>query len=98
MEVLVAWLCPTVGDPVDYSPPDSSVYGILQARILAWVAISFSRGSSSPGLEPTSPDCPAFAGRFFATEPPRAQKTFGRHYVKQTKASLLHCFWKQLIT
>ena len=35
-------------DPVDYSPPGSSVHGILQARILEWVAISFSRGSSRP--------------------------------------------------
>ena len=35
-------------DPVDCSPPDSSVHGILQARILEWVAISFSRGSSQP--------------------------------------------------
>ena len=38
------WLC----DPVDCSPPGSSVHGILQARILEWVAISFSRGSSPP--------------------------------------------------
>ena len=35
-------------DPVDCSPPGSSVHGILQARILEWVAISFSRGSSRP--------------------------------------------------
>ena len=35
--------CPTHWDPVDYSPPDSSGYGIFQARILQWVAISFSR-------------------------------------------------------
>ena len=35
-------------DPVDCSPPVSSVHGILQARILEWVAISFSRGSSRP--------------------------------------------------
>ena len=35
-------------DPMDYSPPGSSVYGIFQARILEWVAISFSRGSSQP--------------------------------------------------
>ena len=40
--------CPTVCDPVDYSPPGSSVHGILQARILKWVAISFLRGSSPP--------------------------------------------------
>ena len=35
-------------DPMDWSPPDSSVHGILQARILEWVAISFSRVSSRP--------------------------------------------------
>ena len=34
--------CPTLCDPIDSSPPDSSVPGILQARILEWVAISFS--------------------------------------------------------
>ena len=38
--------CPTLHDPVDCSLPGSSVYGILQARILEWVTISFSRGSS----------------------------------------------------
>ena len=42
----VAQLCPTLCDPVDCSPPGSSAHGILQARILEWVAISFSRGSS----------------------------------------------------
>ena len=35
-------LCPTLCDPIDGSPPGSPVPGILQARILAWVAISFS--------------------------------------------------------
>ena len=38
--------CPTLCDPTDYSLPGSSVHGILQAIILEWVAISFSRGSS----------------------------------------------------
>ena len=42
----VAQSCPTLGDPMDCSPPGSSVHGIFQARILEWVAISFSRGSS----------------------------------------------------
>ena len=37
-------------DPIDCSPPDSSFHGILQARILEWVAIPFSRGSSQPRL------------------------------------------------
>ena len=39
-------LCPTICDPMDHSPPGSSVHGILQARILEGVAIPFSRGSS----------------------------------------------------
>ena len=41
-------LCLTLCHPMDCSPPGSSVHGILQARILEWVAISFSRGSSQP--------------------------------------------------
>ena len=40
--------CVTPCDPTDYSPQGSSVHGILQARILGWVAIPFSRGSSRP--------------------------------------------------
>ena len=39
---------PTLCDPMDYSPPGSSVSGILQARILEWVAMPFSRESSQP--------------------------------------------------
>ena len=42
----VAQLCPTLCDPMDCSLPGSSVYGIFQATILEWVAISFSRGTS----------------------------------------------------
>ena len=45
---LVTKLCPTFCDPVDCSPPGFSVHGILQARILEWGAISFSRGSFQP--------------------------------------------------
>ena len=41
-------LCPTLCYPVDCSLPGSSVHGILQVRVLEWVAISFSRGSSRP--------------------------------------------------
>ena len=41
-------LCLTLGDPMDCSPPGSSVRGILQARILEWVAMPSSRGSSQP--------------------------------------------------
>ena len=44
----VAQSCPTLCDPVDCSLPGFSIHGILQARVLEWVAISFSRGSSWP--------------------------------------------------
>ena len=58
----LAQLCPTLCDPVDCSPPGSSVHGILQARILEWVAIPFSRGSSWP-RDRTQVSC--IAGRPF---------------------------------
>ena len=45
---LVAKSCPTLCDPMDCSRPGSSVNGIFQARILEWIAISFSKGSSPP--------------------------------------------------
>ena len=44
--VKVTQPCPTLCDPMDYSPPGCSVRGIFQARILEWVVIFFSRGSS----------------------------------------------------
>ena len=55
---------------MDCSPPGSSVQGILQARILKWVAISFSGDLPNPGIKPMSFVAPALAGRFFTTEPP----------------------------
>ena len=48
VKVLVAQLCPIPCDPMDCSPTGSSVHGILQARILEWGAIPFSRESSQP--------------------------------------------------
>ena len=59
--------CLTLCDPVDYSPPDSSVHGISQARILEGVAVSFFRRSSQP-RDGTCISC--LAGRLFTTEPP----------------------------
>ena len=44
----IAQSCPTLCNPMDYSLPGSSLHGILQARVLEWVAISFPRGSSWP--------------------------------------------------
>ena len=57
---LVTQSCPTLCDPID--PPGSSVHGILQARILVWVAIPFFRGSSLPWVSCT-------AGTFLPTKP-----------------------------
>ena len=53
----VAQSCPTLRDPMDYILPGSSVHGIFQGRVLEWVAISFSRGSSRQGLNPGLPHC-----------------------------------------
>ena len=61
-KVKEAQSCPTLCNPVDCSPPGSSVHGILQARILEWVAISSSRGSSQP-RDRTQVSC--IAGRRF---------------------------------
>ena len=56
----VAQSCPTLRNPMDCSPPGSSIHGIFQARVLEWGAIAFSRissyPSSSPALPPTSPN------------------------------------------
>ena len=59
--------CPTLWDPMDCSPPGSFVHGILHARILEWVAISFSRGSSRLGIKPGSP---ALQTDALTSEPP----------------------------
>ena len=61
-------LCSTLCDPMDCSLPGSSVNGILQARILEWVAMPSSRGSSpAQGLDP--PASPAFWADYLPTEP-----------------------------
>ena len=62
LKVLVAQLCMTLSDSMDCSLPGSSVQGILQARILEWVTIPFSRVSSWP-RDQTLVSCTA--GRFF---------------------------------
>ena len=62
VKILVAQSCPTLCDPIDCRPPGSSVHGILQAIILEWIAIPFSRGSSWP-RDQTRVSC--IEGRFF---------------------------------
>ena len=60
-------LCLTLGDPMNCSLPVSSDHGILQARILEWVAMPSSKGSS----QPRDRTCISYiAGRFFTAEPP----------------------------
>ena len=59
---LVAQSCLTLCDPVDYSPPDSFVHGNSPARILEWIAIPTSRGSSQPWDQT---QVSSIAGRFF---------------------------------
>ena len=59
--------CPTLCDPVDSSPPGSSIHGTLQARILEWVAISSPGDLPDPGMEPGSPESEADA---LPSEPP----------------------------
>ena len=60
--------CPTLGNPMDCSPPGSSVHGTLQARIMEWVDISFSRGPS-PSKDRTPVFC--IAGSFFTDQATR---------------------------
>ena len=59
----VAQPCLTLCDPMDSSPPGSSIHGIFQARILEWVAIFYSRGSFGP-RDLTSICCVSFIGRW----------------------------------
>ena len=65
-----AQLCPTHHDPMDCSPSGSSVCEIFQARILEWIAIFSSRGSSQPRDQTCVSWCSCTAGRFFTVEPP----------------------------
>ena len=73
----LAW---RICDPVNCSPPGSSVHGILQARILEWAAISSCRDLPDPGIEPMSPVSPVLAGGFFTTEAP------GKPCIRSTSA------------
>ena len=64
----VVQLCPTLCDPMDYT-----VHGILQARILEWIAFPFSRDLPNPGIDPRSP---AFQVDSLSAEPQRKPKEY----------------------
>ena len=59
--------CLTLCDPMDCSSKGSPVHGVLQARILEWVATASSRGLPNPGIKPTSLMSSALVGGFFTT-------------------------------
>ena len=64
MEVKVTPSCPTLCNSMDGSPPGSSVHGIPQAKILVWVAISFSRDLPDQGIESMPPVVPALQAEY----------------------------------
>ena len=66
-ETEVTQLCPTLWDPIDCSPPGSSVYGIFQARILEWVPFPSPGDLPYPGIKPGSPTLQADSS---PSEPP----------------------------
>ena len=89
------WLC----NPTDCSPSGSSVHGILQARILEWVATPSSRGSSQPR---DWTQVFRFAGDSFLSEPPEKRKTIGVGSLsslqgncpnQELNQAFLHCRW-----
>ena len=74
MLCLLVHSCPTLCDPMDYSPPGSFVHGILQARILEWVAVPSSRDLPNPRIELRSP---ALQVDSLPSEPPGKPKNAG---------------------
>ena len=94
---LAAQSCPTLCESMDCSPPGSSAHKSLQERILEWVAMPSSRGSSQPGIEPRSP---ALQVNSLPAEPPGKPKNtgVGCHALLQgifptqeSNQGLLHC-------
>ena len=78
MSAKLLQLCLTLCDPMDCSPPGSSVHGILQARILEWIAMPSSRSLPNPEIESMSLTSPALAEEFFTTSATwQAQKKTG---------------------
>ena len=69
-------------DPMDCSPPGSSVHGIPQARIPEWVPISYSRESSDPGVQPESLASSASTGRPFTATKESLWISLGLSYLK----------------
>ena len=87
VKVLVIQSCPIIGDRMNCSLPNSSVHGVLQARILEWVAVSSSRGSSPPRDWTCISYISCIAGGFFTAEPSEKPWRGVQHILNQTWAS-----------
>ena len=99
MLCLVAQLCPTLCNPMDSSPPGSSVHGILQARILEWVPRPSPGDLPNPGIEPGSL---VLQADFLPAEPqgkPKNTRVGSLSLLQQIfltqelNQGLLHCRW-----
>ena len=100
LKVKVAQLCPSLCDPMDCSPPGSSVHGIHQARILAWVAVPFSKGFLQLWHRT---QVSHIAGKFFTSWATREAQEYtgvgslfllqGIFPTQELNQSLLHCRW-----
>ena len=97
MQVLVAQCCLTLCNPMDPSPPGSSVHGILQARILEWVPRPSPGDLPNPGIKPRSPTLQADS---LLSEPPGKSKNTGVgslsllqgiFLTRESNQGLLHC-------
>ena len=83
--------CPTLCNPMDCNSPGSSVHGILQARILEWVAIPFSRHLPDSGIEPRSPALQAYS---LPSEPHREAPLFLYSLLKHVSLHTGQCWWE----
>ena len=77
--------CPTLCDPMDWSIPGSSIHGILQARVLEWVAIAFSRGSPQPRDQT---QVFRIAGRHFTIQATWEAPTYSIHSINSVYMSI----------
>ena len=81
--------CLILCDPVDCSPPGSSLCGVLQARVLEWVAMPSSRGPAKLGVDPESLMSPTSSGGFLTTSATWKAQFSTRHSLNVTVGGLL---------
>ena len=98
VKMKVTQSCPTLSDPMDCSIPGFSVHGIFQARLLEWVAVPFSRGSSQPK---GGPQVSLTAGRFFTIWATREAHGYESWTIKKAKHQRIDVFelwcWRWLL-